>query len=1039
MAKKKLKVIPIYRFFQIMDLPSKIAFGIAFAALAAFCVGTLLATDQPDRWSLEVVEIPAKTSETVPLADYESNYRTMTADVKAWTEDVAFAARPIVPQENLVYLYLIGMVLGWSLLLTASTYVRNWVAYLLYLPFALFLLVGEVLQGVVPEGAEILASGGQLLLALVPAFMLQQKYFKLKFPLRLLVMTVAVGLPYLITGDQLGWEALHESTAKSYFVGIFLVIVTIFFLANDLNNILLYATTNAKKVKYRAQPPITLGIFLVLLGLQFMMLQDAMGWDLVELPGDFPFRPMHLVALSALVMVGTKQNMYPVLKNYINNKGLSFGLLGLGLITMSFLFYHAALGEYLFIMTIERLSIILIFLTSIFHLFYIYFNFGSLLRNRVNFYYISMIPRRLLYVFVVMATFLAGFALEASRGFTSRRTLSSTFYNRTADVELVKGNYDQAAVWYRTSVGVAEGTVKGNYNLGMLYWTGGGDKSKAREHLYMAGKFVPFTYGHLNLGQLELEEGLVDQARYFLRKGQEKVVSPYIHNNLAQVFLILDEPDSAIIELKAALQLDPDNSSLYGNLGKIYMNYDRLEEAADFFQAGLSVAEPSALTVTNALYLDLAYDSDLNVSDSLVRLPQVRTHLPAWFNLAISRFRKRDFTAARGVIDSLEAQLDRTLPDSLRGTYRPPEVQFLDGCLMFHEGKVLESVSRMRALDTDYPEFRPFTMHFLGAAYHGAGAPEMAAEFYRTSQENGREDDLINEALMEIDRGNQEYGYQLLVRARSIKPEWFDLVSKEEAMLLYARGEYFTASLGYDLSKLTRTDWLKTGIYAGQIKQQGPALEAFRRMIAMDSSTVLPYLEMGKISLQLGDSLAIENLEPGLAIDPNNGPLKVELARAYLQQNQPNKAQQLAQELKQISPRPEGFALLNAELALEKGDTAQAVQQLKQLYAENPLQREPIVHLVQVYRAQGNNFDAHDLLMEARTMNSRQSAFEYQLAFIEKQFGRIEESATAAERAIMLEPDSARSAAIGEEFQRIFELRELGEEAILQELYNLEE
>lgn len=1022
-----------------MDTPSKLIFASLLLGLLALCIGTIVAADDPGQWALDVVEVPARNAQDVTLTEYSANYRTISANVEAWTENVAFASRPIQPQDWMVYIYWVAMVFGWALVMTASTYIRNWVAFVLYLPFALFLLTGQVLSGVVDENLGILVSGGQLLLVLIPAFVLHQGYIKLKFALRVLLFVVTLGLPYLIVDNLAGWQGLHTAATDSYFVGLFLTLVVVFFTANDLNNLVFYLATNAKKKKYRAKPPVLLGVFIVMIGLQFMMLQDAMGWNLVELPSDFPFRPIHLVAFSALIMAGTKQNMYPVLKNFLNNRAMSFGFLGAAIIGISFIFFHIAVGEYLFLYTLERLAIILIFLTSVFHMFYVYFNFSSLLNRRVNFYYISMSPRRLMYVFVVLATFLVGFALEASRGFTSRKTFSSTFYNRLADVQMIASDAEQAAVLYETAIGVAEGTVKGNYNLGMLVWTGNGTKDVARNYLRRAGRYIDFPYGFLNLGQLELEEGLVEQAKYYLKKGLEKNKSPYLYNNLAQMHLILGEPDSAIVELKNALLLDDDNSALYGNLGKVYMDFDRIEEAAEFYRAGLEVAEPSPLTVTNALYLDLAYGAGINVSDSLVRLPGVREHLPAWFNLAIDRFRKGEYAEARSVIDSLEAQLDRSLPDSLKGTYRPPEVQFLDGCIMFEEGEYLKSISRMQALDVDYPEFKPYTMRFLGAAYHGKGIPEMAAEFFRRSQQNGNTDDSFYEGLMEIDRGNQEYGYQLLVQARSKDKVWFDPVSKEEAMLQYARGEYFMASLGYDLSKLTRAEWTRTGIYAGKIGQTGPALEAFRKLIAMDSNTVVPYLEMGRISIELEDSLAIENLAAGLEIDPQNVALKAELARAYLQQGDVEKARSYAKDVPATGEFAEMAALLQAEFDLAEGDTAQAIAGFQKIYAQNPLNKLAVVELSKIWRAQREDFEAHDLLMAARQLNSRESEFEYQLAYVEQLLGRIVESAAAAERAMAFEPDSLRSAAIGEEFSRIFELRDLGEEAILQEFYNVDE
>ncbi|MEM7037078.1 MAG: hypothetical protein AAF570_08885, partial [Bacteroidota bacterium] len=71
--KKKLKVIPIYRFFQAMDLGSKAVFLLVFVPLLALSVASVIAVEDPVQWSLEVNEYPVSTEQEVGLREYNAH------------------------------------------------------------------------------------------------------------------------------------------------------------------------------------------------------------------------------------------------------------------------------------------------------------------------------------------------------------------------------------------------------------------------------------------------------------------------------------------------------------------------------------------------------------------------------------------------------------------------------------------------------------------------------------------------------------------------------------------------------------------------------------------------------------------------------------------------------------------------------------------------------------------------------------------------------------------------------------------------------
>lgn len=1027
MAKRKLKVIPIYKFFLIMDLPSKVIFLTLFLGLSALCVGTVISADDPVQWSMDVVEVPATQQQVVPLIEYESNYRTMTAEVQAYKENVIIGPRMIIPKSWMVLAFAIAMALGWTALLTGASYIKGYGIYGAFLLYGIFSMTERIFEVVYP-GSGLLISFGLVALAAIPAFLLQQGYIKLKLWMRFLIFLVLVGGPYLVLHQMAGWEGLHRASAEAFQIYLFFSLAFLFLVASEINNLVFYLATNAKKRKYRLRSNILLGVFIVLIGIQFMMLQDALGWKLVEIPPDFPFRPLHLVAFSALVMVGTKQNLYPALKDYINNRGLSFALLGIGLLGMGIFFFHSMLGEMLYRYSIERLAIIIIFLTSLFHLGYTYFNFGTLLRARINFYYISMMPRKLMYFFVVIATFLIGFGMEASSGFHSRPSFSTSFYNRLADAYLVEGDKAQAMGYYNASVGVAEGSVKGNYNRAILAWTIAENPDLAEKHFQQSTQFLPFPPAYINLAALELETGVASQAMYYLKEGLGKTNDQYLHNNLAQIYVMMGEPDSAIIHTKEALRLDPNNSTFYGNLATIYMDYERFDEAAKYFKAGLECDPVSPMTVTNAFFLDLAYGGNLDVGEEVVRRPEVRDHLEAWFNLAISRFRRQDMESTRNILDSLTATIDNGLPDSLKGGYRPPELLYLDGCVLFEEGQVTNAITRMEFLDHNYPNFRPLTKHFLGAAYHGQGVPGMAADFYRKSVENGRTTDIFNEALMEIDRGNQDFAFMQLNLARSQDSTVREEVSKEMVLLQMARGEYLLASIGFDVSSLTRNEWTRVGLYAGQIGNIPAALEAFRKLIVQDSSDVTPYLEMGRISLANGDPLASANLQPGLDLEPNNVELQTEMARAHFAAGETKKGLEFGKKALAGGATTPDLKFLEAEVAVVEKDTQKAIILLDTLQKRHPLKEKVVIQLSLLLRSTHQEIKAQNLIIESLELNRMSPTLELELARVERELGRIGEAAQAAQRAMVKEVSLERISVIQEEFAKEIQLYESGED-----------
>jgi predicted Zn-dependent protease len=1001
--KRKLKVIPIYRFFLAMNTPSKLLFLVLFGGLVSLAVASVVVAENPVRWAIEVNESHLSTQEEVVLREYQQNYREMHTEIGAWKDEVSFVATPIVPKAWMVLLFVIGQVIGWAFLMSAATYIKNLLAYVVYFGFALVFALSGTFESIAPDNYW-LYNLGLLVLLFGPAFLLQQGILRLAFPLRLLIFTVLTALPFFLQFENQGWMGLHNSTVGMFPPLALILIVYIFFVGSDISNLMFFLATNSKKKQFRLQFPYIFGIFLVITALEFMMLQHELRWELVPFPDNFPFRPIHLLALASVVMVGTKQNMYPILKSYIDNRAMSMIFAALSLIAMSTFFFHASLGDYFFVLMIERLVIILFTLTGLFHFFYIFYNFGPLIRARINFYYLSMMPKRLLYFFVVIATALIGFALEASQGVKTRRFFTATIYSRLADQEFMSGNIGEAMAFYNSTVAVSDGSIKGNYNMAMLAMVVERPEL-AREHFTKARRYNNFPYSALNQSVMELDQKSPSQALYVLRENEKRVANPYVSNNLALLHKGYNRPDSAVIQLKKALHLAPDNAVLYSNLARVYMENDKPEWATKFLQAGLELENPGAAVIINSLYHNIRHDAGLVISDSLLKLPEVQAERATLFNFALERYRAHNYTAAKVLTDTLLA----------RG--ETPDVLLLDGMLLFEQGKIQEALSRMLYLDASYRDYRKYAYHYLGVAFFGAQVPEIAAEYFRLSAASGRKEDQMNQARMEIDRGDHKRAFHLLNELRAEDSTMFDPVSRELVMLQLARGDYFFASIGFDMSSLTKDEWTRIGIYAGQIGSVPGALEAFRRLIEKDSSSVIPYLEMGRIGLKLNDPLVFDNLQPGLDLEPENVGLNTILARAHLKAGNVDKALPIYRKLIQKAPEDVDVRLLEAEVVLATGDTSASLSFYKKIHEAYPLNQKGVIGLSKLYRAKEMDFEGQNMVFDALDINPRNADFWYEMAHFERMLNREMACGGAAVQAAQLSIDPEKEARIREEFK----------------------
>ncbi len=110
---------------------------------------------------------------------------------------------------------------------------------------------------------------------------------------------------------------------------------------------------------------------------------------------------------------------------------------------------------------------------------------------------------------------------------------------------------------------------------------------------------------HLNLGEVYLKEGRLNEAVAALRRARElDPESANVYTNLGDAYQKLDRFAEAEEELLTALEIDPENPIAYNNLGINYVRQGRREKAREAFMAALARKDdyPEALNNLGLIY-----------------------------------------------------------------------------------------------------------------------------------------------------------------------------------------------------------------------------------------------------------------------------------------------------------------------------------------------------------------------------------------------------------------------------------------------------
>jgi tetratricopeptide (TPR) repeat protein len=578
------------------------------------------------------------------------------------------------------------------------------------------------------------------------------------------------------------------------------------------------------------------------------------------------------------------------------------------------------------------------------------------------------------------------------------------------DVNMAKYNYERAKV-------VVAFSPRLNYNLASFYLRINPENITPAIQCYKdANSLHSLPQAVLNRGNLYLVANQPENAINVWNAEIKKLPNAQIANNLGMLYWNLKKTDAAIGAMKKALSADPNLSAAYSNLANIYWENNDKKFAREFAKASLNVSNPSNMAISNAIWFSFKDSTLTNMEIPALKASNVND-FTVQNNYALHLIKKQKNEEAKPWLNEL-AKMDSA------------ELQCFIAYQWFLGDSVVKAKSKADYLSTISPKYQSRANYMLGVAALQKGLPEMAKIYFRRMGEAGDSTGLYYEGLALARAGMPDSAAFKFNLARATHPEMGEKIGKEMALLQKSCGQEHLAELEYDLNKLKSTDYIRAGIYADSSNNFIYAMQAFREAIAKDSSTVAPYLELGKILNKYRNIQAIENLNYGLKRFPDNLALKTALVKAFLYQKNLKDAEKLLAEIKKQSPEDFSVRLVDAELAASKSDTVISFPIFRKLNKENPCNQEVILAFAaQLLKANKNN-EGYELMYNALQINSENAGIWYYLAHFTHKWGLPKDAGFDALKAISLTRSQSEKIQIQKEFDRDIKeaLGTLGEE-----------
>ncbi|WNJ21445.1 tetratricopeptide repeat protein [Pontibacter sp. G13] len=995
---RKIPHLTLQFFLSSYQKSTRLLFLLGMVVLLGMTFSSWLGFEQPYKGIMEIKPVTQYNQEDIQISTIENQYRTFPLSMEAYKPWTRYSAtpmeRPVIPQIAAW----IGILFGMALMLAAGTHSQSYWMYISWGIFAALMYFTHFGSYLVDStiGAYLI----DLVAVLVPigfAFLLQSQRIKMS----MIWQFVCFFGWLLVLQAVCGWQGdpvlnVMEAFNRSYHLGFVVCIISLLFIAKEPTNLVIWGTTNHRDIKTRLIAPGILVILGLLMILEIFWVGEFMDIGIFE-EISVGIRPYHLIVLGLIFTVFTSQNQFNQAKHiFQSNVSYTFTILALAIWTSCFLMAHLNGGDVVFIYLIERLAAIAFFAIGAAHIFFIISNHWPLLKNRINLYYIMGYGRKVSFMIVWLVGLCAWVFAEGLDGWKTIYLLQHTYYCNQADAAEYAGNRELAISQYSNAKLFSPFSPKANYHLATYSLTNDDRGKQAIREYQFADSVFSFPPAAINAANLiEATKNQEASKRYLERSIQKNPHSSELMASLGTWYALYGEPDHAVENYRQALLLDDKLTGGYVNLSRVYLENGKLDEAQEFLKLGLESAPNSRSLETYRRFAQLAYDWELPEPQGVWEGPMEG---PEKYNEELYKIKTGQFNA-------LETQELLKVQPTL-------SVMLLDAYRQFQQDSLLLAKSRIDYLISTSDEAKREAGNLLGLLYAKRGVPEMAQYYFEQQAEGGDPYGSLYAAWMLLDQRKLDTASVRLTMLRGEQESLFEECSKELSMLLLAYHEPVFAMMEYDPAKLTLDDRMRVGIYADSLGQFSHALEAFREVIALDSSTASPYVEMSRIYNRYGDPMATSNAQYGLERFPDDVNLKLELAQSFLAQGKSASFDSLIQEIPESTEKK----FIVAQAALAKGDTSQAILNWTQTREADPLAFGAIKELMEILVARKEWDIANALIGQAVELNTQDSELWFYYALVSKAWGMKEDAGYGALKAIELNTDPQEKQEIEDTF-----------------------
>ncbi len=861
-----------------------------FFWFSLFLLGAYLIFTELNPFSL-VLDIRAENQAVpteIPLIPFSQKYLSVRQLLPAFVNFSFFVASPIDLPTTILLVLFLGISLGWSIIISAFSGMSKTAKIIISVVFLFFILSLKLPRLFMPElstGLSYLYSSLIFLAFFLPLFFLERKKqpFALKFFLSVLLFLVLGSILYF-TKNKAG---LHFIIVHSFPV---LTALLLFFLIFGSGTFILAYTwlafQNPQKSKRFSFPAYVFPAFLISAFFLFQFLKHTRTLDifLPEIPVSIP------IFLMSVSFVFFFQPFFVGYKRvFQNNSNFSFGILGLGILSLSFLSFLFASGEKLFIDVTKTITWLVFTVGSVGTLMFVLKEFKDFIYGKVNFFYEIFRRATSSYLGVWFITLLLISGWEAYKERRELLITISAYSNQQADNYLLRGDFTSAEAFYNTATYYVPFDPKANYNLASLLIQRNEKVEYIIKRYKNATALFPFVPAQINLINVFIAREYYSQAVSFA----EEMNSWQALVNGSFASYLNNQPQKAVELLQKASEENLNAPEIYLNLSSLYTLKHKYYFASKLIkEADLLAKQKTPAILTNKLALALV-DSSVKIKKENLSSYENR------YNYALYLYNNKDF----------ENSIKIT-----REIYRKdfkPDWGYMEILHASNLGK-LDSLQKAISLYDQYeklllPYEKRILAHQLAGIFLSYDLPGSASEYFYKAAAFGEKQDSLHAIVTEILSGNHEEGLRKLTLYSLNHPD--NLTRETERKLSgIVYGCYGDKESYYFYSPYYQNPSAEDCFLAGKIARQTKSVEIALDFLSkyvekIDSTDPLPYFIVADIYYNIQDTnSAIDNLTWGYQRKPDSDTILAPLTLYHYETGHRQKASRYFRELRQKSP-----------------------------------------------------------------------------------------------------------------------------------------